>query len=354
MRYYKTTTEFNCGIDLHSRCMYICVVDKEGNVLVHKNIKRNDFSYFLRLVAPYRHDLTVACESTFNWYWLADACDEADIKFVLGHALYMKAIHGGKKKNDKIDSEKIAHLLRTNMIPIAYVYPAKNRPVRGLLRRRTYFVWKRAELLAHLSMGVMVEGQQPLSNYERRRSEREESLLERYTDPMHRLSVKADMYLVKHHDITINELEQAILEYTRNEHSRDYNILKTAPGLGKITGLLILYEVDTIKRFERVQDFCSYSRLVKGSVESAGKIYSTRGAKIGNAYLKWAFSEIAIHCKRHNPYLRKYAQKLENKYGKHVANAIMAHKMGKAVYYMLRDSKGFDVKKFVGDKVKIK
>ena len=174
--------------------------------------------------------------------------------------------------------------------PIAYVYPAKNRPVRSLLRRRTYFVWKRAELLAHLSMGVMVEGQQPLSNYERRRSEREESLLERYTDPMHRLSVKADMYLVKHHDITIDRLEQEILEYTRNEHSRDYNILKTAPGLGKIMGLL-----DTIKRFERVQDFCSYSRLVKGSVESAGKIYSARGAKIGNAYLKWAFTEIAIH-----------------------------------------------------------
>jgi hypothetical protein len=39
----------------------------------------------------------------------------------------MKAIHGGKAKNDKIDSQKIAVLLRGGMMPMAYVYPAKMR-----------------------------------------------------------------------------------------------------------------------------------------------------------------------------------------------------------------------------------
>jgi len=94
-------------------------------VLVHKNVKGNDFAYFLKLVEPYRHDLTVCSECTFNWYWLADACEDAGIEFVLAHALYLRAIHATKKKNDKIDSEKIAHLLRTNMIPYAYVYQPK-------------------------------------------------------------------------------------------------------------------------------------------------------------------------------------------------------------------------------------
>ena len=56
MKYYTTTTEFNCGIDLHSRQMYICVMDRLGNKLVHCNIKGNDFDYFLKKVAPYRHD----------------------------------------------------------------------------------------------------------------------------------------------------------------------------------------------------------------------------------------------------------------------------------------------------------
>jgi transposase len=136
MKYYTSTTQFNCGIDLHARQMYVCLMDRDGKKLVHTNIKNNDFDFFLKLVAPYRHDLTVCAECMFGWYWLADACQAAGLHFVLAHALYLKAIHGGKNKNDRIDSEKIAHLLRTNLIPPAYVYPAEKRPLRALLRHR--------------------------------------------------------------------------------------------------------------------------------------------------------------------------------------------------------------------------
>src|SRR5687768_11016946 len=84
------------------------------------------------------------------WYWLADLCAEYEVPFVLGHALYMKAIHGGKTKTDKIDSQKIAMLLRGGMLPMAYVYPAAMRATRDLLRRRTRLVRTRAEALAHV------------------------------------------------------------------------------------------------------------------------------------------------------------------------------------------------------------
>ncbi|MCU0784550.1 MAG: transposase, partial [Verrucomicrobia bacterium] len=104
MKYYTSTTQFNCGIDLHARQMYVCLMDRDGKKLVHTNIKHNDFDFFLKLIAPYRHDLTVCCECMFGWYWLADACQAAGLHFVLAHALYLKAIHGGKNKNDRIDS----------------------------------------------------------------------------------------------------------------------------------------------------------------------------------------------------------------------------------------------------------
>ena len=84
MKYYKTTTEYNCGIDLHSKQMYVCLMDKDADIKVWCNIKGNDFDFFLRRGEPYRHDLTVTCESTFNGYWLADACMDAGIEFVLG------------------------------------------------------------------------------------------------------------------------------------------------------------------------------------------------------------------------------------------------------------------------------
>ena len=59
MKYYTSTTEFNCGIDLHARQMYVCVMDRAGKKVLHANIQGNDFGYFLERVEPYRHDMTV-------------------------------------------------------------------------------------------------------------------------------------------------------------------------------------------------------------------------------------------------------------------------------------------------------
>jgi len=89
--------------------MHLCVLDHAGQVQLHKNIRSRPEA-FLKAIGPYRDRLVVACECIFCWYWLADLCAEEGIEFVLGHALYMKAILGGKTKNDRIDSEKVTIL----------------------------------------------------------------------------------------------------------------------------------------------------------------------------------------------------------------------------------------------------
>ena len=70
---------------------------------------------------------------------------------MLGHALYLKAIHGGKKKNDRIDSEKLAYLLRGGNFAVAYAYPEGWRSTRNLLRRRTHYVRRRGQTMAHIT-----------------------------------------------------------------------------------------------------------------------------------------------------------------------------------------------------------
>ena len=139
MRFYTKTHKHYCGIDLHAKKMFVCILDAEGTVVLHRNITTSPED-FLKVIAPFREDLAVGVECMFAWYWLADLCSREDIEFVLGHALYMKAVHGGKVKNDKIDSQKIAGLLRGGMFPMAYVYPPEMRATRsGSLRafRRT-------------------------------------------------------------------------------------------------------------------------------------------------------------------------------------------------------------------------
>src|SRR5881275_1082090 len=131
--------------------MYLCVLNQQGEILLHRNMPCSP-DFFLKAIAPYREDMAVAVECIFTWYWLADLCSKENIPFVLGHALYMKAIHGGKAKNDKIDAHKIARLLRGGNFPLAYVYPKGMRETRDLLRRRTYFVRQRAALFTHLQI----------------------------------------------------------------------------------------------------------------------------------------------------------------------------------------------------------
>src|SRR2546428_10693893 len=149
MRFYAQQHPHYCGIDLYARTMYLCILNQAGAIVLYRNMKADPES-FLKAIAPFRDQIVVAVECIFTWYCLADLCAREEIAFVLGHALYMKAIHGGKAKNDTIDAQKIAVLLRGGMLPQAYVYPAEMRATRDLLRRRLPLTRKRAELLAHI------------------------------------------------------------------------------------------------------------------------------------------------------------------------------------------------------------
>src|SRR5262249_57565784 len=110
MRFYNQQHRFYCGVDLHARTLSLCLLDSAGAIVLHQTLAASPDA-FLAAVAPFRGGLAVACECMFAWYWLADLCLEEKIPFVLGHALYMKAIHGGQAKTHKIDAPKIAGLL---------------------------------------------------------------------------------------------------------------------------------------------------------------------------------------------------------------------------------------------------
>ncbi len=349
MKYYTTTTEFNCGIDLHARQMYVCVMDRQGKKLVHTNVKNNDFEFFLKLVAPYRHDLTVCAECMFGWYWLADACHAANITFVLAHALYVRAIHGGKNKNDRVDSEKLTHLLRSNLIPPAYVYPAAQRPLRALLRQRIFYVWRRSELLARIQSHQLAHNRKTARQTRSNRGPWEEQLLAAEDHPLRQLALKNDLAMIRHFDTQLIALEQELLKLTKQAASRDYTLLQSVPGIGQNLGLTILHEIGQIERFPTVKDFLSYCRLVKGTVASAGKIKGLRGAKLGNPYLRWAFGEAAVIAKRDHPILRPLSQQLEARMGgnKFKANTVVAIKLARAVYFMLKNKTVFDPERVV-------
>jgi transposase len=325
--------------------MHVCVVDAEGVTREHVNLPC-DAGRFLKLIAPYREQVVVSCECLFAWYWLADLCQAEGIPFVLGHALYMKAIHGGKTKNDKIDSEKIARLLRGGMLPQAYVYPKEMRATRDLLRRRMHLVRLRAELLVHVT-NTFTQYNLPAPEKKLSFHANRTGIAERFADESVQRSVRLDLALAEHLDEQLRGVELFLTQHAKVDDPQAYQLVKTVPGIGAILGLVLLYEIHDIRRFASVRQFVSYCRLVKCSHESAGKKTAGKGNKIGNAHLKWAFSEAACLMLREVPAAKSFVARLEKKHGKAKALSILAARLGRTVYWMLKRKEAFDVTRFL-------
>jgi transposase len=328
--------------------MYGCVMDQDGKVRAHRNLKAGP-KPFLEFIAPFRPSLVVGVECMFAWYWLADLCADEEIEFVLGHAFYMKLVHGGKAKNDRIDAQKLAAMLRGGMFPMAYAYPAQMRSTRDLLRRRNHLIRKRAELAAHVS-NTNIQHCLPSHGRSLEYAQKRIISLDKYEDAAVKTSVAVDLELIKFYNHLLPHVERCILKLSRLHDPRGLALLRTFPGIGKILGLTMLYEIHDINRFPTVQKFASYARLVAPPKVSAGKLKGFGNRKIGNVHLKWAFSEAAVLFMCNEPQAKVFVQRKAKKHGKGKAISILAHKMGRAVYFMLKRKEAFNIESFFSHK----
>jgi transposase len=160
-------------------------------------------------------------------------------------------------------------------------------------------------------------------------------------------TIAVDLTLVAFYDDLLRELEALILRTAKGHDANTLYRLRTVPGIGKILSLVILYEIHDITRFARPQELASYARLVKCTKASAGKVRGHGGAKIGNAHLKWAFSEAAVGFLRKNPTGKAYYERLVHKHGKGKALTVLAHKLARAVYHLWQHDQVFDQEKFL-------
>jgi transposase len=345
MRFYNRQHLYYCGIDLHVKTMDVCILDGTGQVLVHRSVPSAPTA-FREIVKRYREDLVVAAACMFTRYWLADVCAAEGITCVLGHALALNALHGGKAKNDKIDSHKIAVLLRGGLLPQAYVDPAARRSTRDLLRRRLHLVRQRGELLAHIQN---TRAQYHLPAFEKRLAYpgNRDGVVGHFPDPSVRKSIEVDVALIDRYDARVNDLELTIVRDAKRHDGDAFHRLRSVPGIGKVLALTILDAIHDITRFDRVQEFASYARLIECRKESAGRQLGTSGAKMGNVHLTWAFSEAAVLFLRHTADGKKLLARLETTHGKGKALSILAHKLERTVNYMLARGTVFSMDKFL-------
>ena len=303
MKFYTQNHNYYCGIDLHARSLYVCILNQRGEIQVHKSIKASPKA-LASVIKPYRADIVIGVECMFSWYWVADWCEEQALPFVLGHALYMKAIHGGKAKNDRIDSHKIATLLRGGMFPLAYVYPRQLRSTRDLMRRRIRLMRQRAELIAHVH-NTISQYNLPPNTDNLRYAQHREALREFFPDESVQKSIDLDLNRIDFYDAQLSKIEWYLKKTAKAFDPKAIILLKSIHGVGDILSLVILYEIHT------------------------------------------TFGEAATVFLRGNPKAQQWLQKKANQHHKAKALTLLAHKLGRAVYYMLKRKKLFDQEKFL-------
>lgn len=171
-------------------------------------------------------------------------------------------------------------------------------------------------------------------------------MVERFEDPEVRKSVEVDLAMIDSLNLILKKLEWHIEKTARQHDFHTLYLLRSIPGVGQILALVILYEIHDIKRFPRVQDFSSYARLIRPVKESDGKWAGHTNKKIGNHHLKWAIKEAAVLMLRDSAQAKSYLAKYERKYNKGKALGIFTHKLGRAIYFMLKNKEAFDMKRF--------
>lgn len=329
------------GIDLHSNNHFVSIIDEHDNRLIDKRLK-NDLSSTLKLLTPYKKSIqSIAIESTFNWYWLADGLIKAGYEVKLVNTIAVQQYSGLKHTDDKSDAFWLAHLLRLGILPTGYIYPPKERAIRDLLRKRLQLVEDRTRHILRIksqmqrSCAVTV----PTNNIKKG--------LFRASDYLndHNLirAITADMACVDLLNEEIDSIEQRVLSQCRLK--KRFKLLTSVPGVGPILAVTIMLETGDITRFAKVGNFASYCRCVSAARFSNGKKKSANNTKNGNQHLSRALTEAAFYAARFYDKPKQFFQHKEKQVNRTLATKALAHKLAKACYYVMRDQVMFDQQK---------
>jgi transposase len=329
------------GIDLHANNSYLAVID-ETDELVEARRSPNDLEPVCRVLEPYRHELVgIAVESTFNWYWLVDGLEEAGYTVHLVNTLAAQQYKGLKYTDDKTDARWLAHMLRLGILPTGWIYPKEKRAVRDLLRRRSQLVRQKTANRLGLRNVLERSGAKRLSGNALKRVSKAD-LCEWIEDPNVRLSMAASLAVIDTLSEQIEKIEKVVATHAVPDDV--YRLLTSIQGIGPTLASTIQYETGDIARFASVGNYVSYCRLVKAERSSNQRVKG----KNGNPYLSWAFHEAAHFAVRFQPMPRRWYETKRSKTCALVAIRALAHKLARAVYFMMRDQMPYEPKRLFG------
>ncbi len=324
------------GVDYHKEYSYMTVMDETGKICGQGQVSNQPEAIrdFLTGFGVNGNSAAVL-EASRNWTvmhdWLEGIVDEVH----LAHPLKVKAIAEAKIKTDKIDAGVLAHLLRCDLLPEAYVPSQAGRQARGVLRQRMFFV--RIRTMVKNRIWHLLDRYPDLAN-----SRPHEELFSRQglswlkTIPVKetdRGMLDEELKLYAALEERIGQSEQLVKKLGRGD--KRVKLLETIPGIGEFFSVLIANEIDDIRRFPNEKKFFSYIGIIPSTFSSGGRTFHGRLTKQGNKYLRWALVEAIWPAVRSDPEFRAYYQRIRVKKGPNPAKIATARRLATIIYRVL-------------------
>jgi transposase len=321
------------GIGLHRNRSQVAVIDRNGELSRSRRIV-NDRATFLELLAGLEGESQIAVEATYGWEWLAELLEDAGYEIHLAHPLRTRAIAAARVKTDAVDAKTLAHLLRADLLPEAYVAPRQLRDLRELLRHRIALTGMRSALKnrvhAILAKHGITRQHSDLFGPGGRRFLAELHLREA---PRRRLD--SVMALIDDFDREIAHTTAEIEQRAKADDRVD--VLTQIRGVGRYTAMLIIAEVGEIGRFPDARHLCAWAGLTPTVRSSDGKARLGHISRQGSPALRWALVEAAQKCTTGGGPLREQFERIAKRRGRKIAKVAVARQILTLSYYGLRD-----------------
>jgi transposase len=332
------------GVDYHRSFSYLTTMNEKGEIINQKKLPSN--GEIVDFLKGFGEDMEIAIEATPSWYWLYDHLENEGFHVKLSHPLKTKAIAYAKVKTDKVDSATLAHLLRSNLLPLSYVPEKPVRLNRELLRYRASLV--------KIQTGVKNKIHTVLAK---------NNVSHEYSDLfgkqgmafLHSLTLAENYKIALEGYLTVldavrEEIRAASKKVQKlAEENREALLLMTIPGMGYYSALLTTSEIGDVKRFRSAKQLCAYAGLVPSTHASGNTCFHGHITKQGSRWLRWILIESAIHAAKRPGVLRRFYFKIERKKGGQIAKVATARKLLEWIYHILRDGRSYQEMEMIAD-----